>query len=135
MTNTRKNICSLTGFKHLNQTKKVYINISFACSSLNSSKIYITVVGCVVVVVRVSKKIFLGGRGNAIYLFFSSRGCKMCIFTSSGWWRSSLFQISHVMWRILMTMLRWLNVDEGRMLMRFRDRDIGWFRSRLRRHW
>ena len=22
MTNTRKNICSLTGFKHLNQTKK-----------------------------------------------------------------------------------------------------------------
>ena len=80
MTNTRKNICSLTGFKHLNQTKKVYINISFACSSLNSSKIYITVVGCVVVVVRVSKRFFLGGRGNAIYIFFLQEDVR-CVFS------------------------------------------------------
>ena len=73
MTNTRKNICSLTGFKHLNQTKKVYINISFACSSLNSSKIYITVVGCVVVV-RVSKKIFFRGEGKCnLFIFFFKR--------------------------------------------------------------
>ena len=79
MTNTRKNICSLTGFKHLNQTKKVYINISFACSSLNSSKIYITVVGCVVVVVHVSKKSLGGGEMQFIYFFLQED--VRCVFS------------------------------------------------------